>query len=364
MLPLALSFGGLILLIEVSYLGALIRRGKEMGITTEVAAIMTYLLGMAVMGDNEKIAIVLAVIAALLLSLKGRLHDVVRRMSREDLWVTLQFAVVAAVILPLLPNRAIDPLGLLNPFQVWLMVVFVSGIGFIGYVLIKVLGPARGTTLTGVLGGIASSTATTLSFSARSRETPTLSVHFAHAVILASCVMVPRMLLLVLVVYPPLLRTVIIPLGAMLVAGLASSVVLQRRHAMRINDSEQEVTLSHPLKLSTAIKFGLLFAVVLVFVELALESFGSVGVYVTSMIAGLTDVDAITLSVSNLTEGGQLNHQVAGTAIVVAALMNMIAKGVIAFSTGSHELRQMVVRAFGVVILAGAGSMVAVVLIR
>jgi len=364
MLPLALSFGGLILLIAVNYLGTLLRHEKGMGITTEVAAILTFLLGVAVMGDNEKVSIVLAVIAAILLSLKGRLHGVIRRMSTEDLRVTLEFALVAAVILPLLPNRSIDPLGLLNPFQVWLMVVLVSGIGFIGYVLMKAMGPDRGTNLTGILGGLASSTATTLSLSARSRETPTLSGHFARAVVLSSSVMVPRILLLVLIIYPPLLRTVIVPLGAMLAAGLVGSVVLQRRYATPIDESEQEVKLTNPLKISTAIKFGLLFAVVMVIVEIAQNSFGSIGVYITSAVAGLTDVNAITLSVSNLAGGSQLDHQVAGMAIVVAALMNMLAKGAIASFTGSRELRQMIIRPFGVVVLAGAIGMMAVVLIR
>jgi len=363
-LPLALSFGGLILLVSASYVGTLMRHEKGMGITTEVAAIMTYLLGMAVMGDNEKIAIALAVIAAILLSLKSRLHGVIRRMSSEDLRVTLQFALVAAVILPLLPNQAIDPLGLLNPFQVWLMVVLVSGIGFIGYVLMKAMGPDRGTNLTGIFGGLVSSTATTLSLSARSREIPTLSVHFAYAVVLSSSVMVPRILLLVLIVYPPLLRTVIVPLGAMLVAGLVGSVVLKRRHATPQDESDQEVKLTNPLKITTAIKFGLLFAVVMIIVEFAQDSFGSIGVYITSAIAGLTDVNAITLSVSKLTGGSQLDHQVAGMAIVVAAVVNMIAKGIIASFTGSRELRQMIVRPFGVVVLTGVIAMVVVVLIR
>jgi len=363
MLPLALSFGGLILLIAASYLGTLMHHEQGMGITTEVAAIMTYLFGMAVMGDNEKISIALAVIAAILLSLKSRLHGVIRRMSSEDLRVTLEFALVAAVILPLLPNKAIDPLGLLNPFQVWLMVVLVSGIGFIGYVLMKAMGPDRGTNLTGILGGLVSSTATTLSLSARSRETPTLSGHFARAVVLSSSVMVPRILLLVLIIYPPLLRTVIVPFGAMLAASIVGSVVLHRRYAAPRDKSEQEVILNHPLKISTAIKFGLLFALVMVIVEFAQEFFGSVGVYIASAIAGLTDVNAITLSLSKLAGGSQLDHQVAGTAIVVAALLNMLAKGAIASFTGSRELRQMIIRPFGVVVLAGVAGMVAAVLI-
>jgi uncharacterized membrane protein (DUF4010 family) len=355
-LPIALSLGGLILLVAVSYRGTLTRRGEETGITTEVAAILTFLFGVLIMGDQGRVAIALAVLTSLLLALKGRLHGVIRRMSDEDLRVTLQFALVAAVILPLLPDRAIDPLGLINPFQVWLMVVFVSGIGFSGYVLMKVLGPSRGINLTGILGGLASSTATTISLSTASRENPSISSHYARAVILASSVMVPRLLLLVLVIYPPLLRIVSIPLGAMLVSGLVIILILQWKSTTNESNLERSFKLAHPLKLSTAIKFGLVFAVVLIIIEFAQESFGSIGVYFASATAGLTDVDAITLSVSRLASNAQLDIQVAGIAVVIAALMNTIAKGAIAYFMGSQELRRTVLRSFGVIFLVGLFS--------
>ena len=299
-LPIALSLGGLILLVAVSYRGTLKRRGEETGITTEVAAMLTFLFGVLIMGDQGRVAIALAVLTSLLLALKGRLHGVIRRMSDEDLRVTLQFALVAAVILPLLPDRAIDPLGLINPFQVWLMVVFVSGIGFSAYVLMKVLGPSRGINLTGILGGLASSTATTISLSTASRENPSISSHYARAVILASSVMVPRLLLLVLVIYPPLLRMVSIPLGAMLVSGLVIILILQWKSTTNESNLERSFKLAHPLKLSTAIKFGLVFAVVLIIIEFAQESFAGCCGPSARAIAGLTDVDAITLSVSRL----------------------------------------------------------------
>jgi len=352
-LPIAISLGGLILLIAVSYLGTLMHRGEEKGITTEVAAMLTFLFGVLIMGDQVRVAIALAVLTSLLLALKGRLHGVIRRMSDEDLRVTLQFALVAAVILPLLPDRAIDPLGLLNPFQVWLMVVFVSGIGFSGYLLMKVLGPSRGINLTGILGGLASSTATTISLSTASREHPAMSAYYARAVVLASSVMIPRVLLLVLVIYPPLLRVVSLPLAAMLVSGVVIIFILQRKNTTNESGLKRSINLAHPLKLSTAIKFGLVFAVVMIIIEFAQGSFGSIGVYFASATAGLTDVDAITLSVSRMTSNAQLDLQVAGIAIVIAAIMNTISKGAIVYFTGSHELRRTVIRSFAVIFLAG-----------
>jgi uncharacterized membrane protein (DUF4010 family) len=236
------------------------------------------------------------------------------------------------------------------------MVVFVSGIGFSGYVLMKVLGPSRGINLTGILGGLASSTATTISLSTASREHPAMSAYYARAVVLASSVMIPRVMLLVLVIYPPLLPVVSLPLAAMLVSGLVIIFILQRKKSTTESDLERSINLANPLKLSTAIKFGLVFAVVLIIIEFAQESFGSIGVYFASATAGLTDVDAITLSVSRLVRNAQMDFKVAGIAIVIAAIMNTISKGAIVYFTGSQELRRTVIRSFAVIFLAGLFS--------
>ncbi|MEN8172451.1 MAG: MgtC/SapB family protein [Chloroflexota bacterium] len=352
-LLIALSLGGLILLITVSYFGKLKGNKRVIGITTEVAVMLTFLFGVLVMGDQSKVAIALAVLTSLMLALKGRLHGFIRRMSDEDLRVTLQFALVAAVILPLLPDRAIDPLGILNPFQVWLMVVLVSGIGFSGYILMKVLGPSRGINLTGILGGLASSTATTISFSTASRKNPAMSKHYARAVVLASSMMLPRVLFLILVIYPPLLRVVSLPLAAMLVSGLALVFFLQRKDTITESDFERSFDVAHPLKLSTAIKFGLVFAIIFIGIEFAQSSFGSIGVYFASASAGLMSMNAATLSIVQLLSQAQLDLQVAGVAIVIAAIMNTISKGAIVYFTGSQALRRIVIRSFGVVLLAG-----------
>jgi uncharacterized membrane protein (DUF4010 family) len=354
------ALGGLILLTVASYLGDVIRTMEEEGITTEVSVMLAYLLGAMVVWDKADVAIALAVVTALLLSLKGSLHEAIRRMNAEDLRVTLQFGLVAAVVLPLLPNRAIDPLGVLNPFQVWKLVVFISGIGFAGYVLMKVLGAEHGITLTGLLGGLVSSTATTLSFSTRSKETPALSSHFAQAIVITSSVMFPRVAIEVLAVYPPLLRYVVVPLAAMLGAGVVIVVLMWRQHKRQESvDDEKAVELANPLKLTTAIMFGLVFAVVLIVVDIAQAFFGAAGVYVASVITGLTDVDAITLSVSELAGSGQLAPQVAGTAIIVAALTNTIVKAGIAYSVGSPDLRRVIIRVFGVIVIVGVVSVIA-----
>ena len=349
----ALALAGLILMVTVSYSGALFRSRTEPGITTEVGAVLTFLFGVLVIGEQETVAIALAVITSLLMAMKGRLHGAIRNMSTEDIHVTLQFALVAAVILPLLPNRALDPFGLLNPFQIWLMVVFISGIGFSGYILMNILGPSQGINLMGFLGGLASSTATTISFSSASRENPRMSPQYARAVIMASTVMFPRVFVLILVIHPPLAAKAAAPLAAMLAAGLIYIFLAGKRTGVSGEDSPAPVKVGNPLKLSTAVKFGLLFAFVLIIIEFAQSSLGTTGVYLTSFLTGLTDADAITLSLTRLASRNQITLQVAGIAVVLASLMNTLSKGAIAYFSGSHELRKHVLPALSIIILIG-----------
>lgn len=353
--PALIAFVGLIMLSIAGYVGDIVIRSHRGGVTTEVAVLLAFFLGAMVIWDRAEIAVALAVIIALLLTLKRPLHELARRMDVQDLRYTIEFALVAAVVLPILPNETVDPFGVVNPSQIWLLVVFVSGIGFVGYVLMKVLGAKQGVGLTGLLGGMVSSTATTLSFSGRSKQSPALSEHFAQAILLASTVMFPRVLIEVLVVYAPLLRVVALPLVAMLLAGLIVVLVLRRRSAGH-EPEEGAVDLANPLRLTTALMFGLVFAVVLVAVRLAEQFLGDTGVYIASIITGLTDVNAITLSAARLAGSGQLSNQVAGSAIVIASVVNTFAKAGIALVVGAPRLRRMVIWTFGAVLIVGLAS--------
>lgn len=353
---------GLILLLWASLLASSMR-GVEEGITTEVTALLVPLFGAMMIWNQPAVAAALGVITALILALKPRLHGAARRMSAEDLRATLEFSIITAVVLPLLPNEGFGPFGVLNPFQIWLLVVFISGIGFLGYVLMKYLGPERGVGITGLLGGLVSSTATTLSFAGRSKTNAGLSTVLAQGILIASCVMFPRVLIEVAVVNPELVRQVVVPLAAMLIAGVITVYILWRRGRAEETADHGGVELSNPLRLKTAITFGLVFAVVLVAVEAANEYFGSAGVYVASILAGITDVDSITLSVSNLSLKGLLDARVAAIAIILATIMNTIAKAVMAMVLGTPRLRRLVSRAFGFVVLAGLISAAAVFLL-
>ena len=343
---------GLILLLWASLLASAIR-GEEEGITSEVAALLVPLLGAMMIWNQPAVAAALGVITALILALKPRLHGAARRMSAEDMRATLEFSIITAVVLPLLPNEGFGPFGVLNPFQIWLLVVFISGIGFLGYVLMKFIGTEQGVGITGLLGGLVSSTATTLSFAGRSKTNAGLSTLLAQGIILASCVMFPRVLIEVAVVNPGLVKLVVVPLVAMLIAGLIGFYILWRRGRAENKAEHGGVELSNPLRLKTAITFGLVFAFVLVAVEAANEYFGSAGVYLASILTGITDVDSITLSVSNLSLKGLLDERVAAIAIIMATIMNTITKAVMAMVLGTPRLRRLVSRAFGVVVLTG-----------
>lgn len=351
---LLVALGGLILLGVSSYIGDFITTGQIGGITTEVSVLLAYVLGVLVMTDWAQVAVALAVIVSLLLALKDPLHGIARRMSTQDLRTTLEFALVAAVVLPILPNETIDPWGVVNPSQIWLLVVFVSGIGFGGYVLMKIVGTERGISITGVLGGIVSSTATTLSLSTQSKLNPALSRQFAQAIVLASTVMIPRVAIILIVVNAALLPIIALPFAAMLLTGIIT--VLFLRSGARHVDGADDVDVENPLKISTAVVFGLVFAVVLVIVTLAQEYLGNAGVYIAAMLTGLTGVDPITLSVGRLADQGALAATVAASAIVIATVMNTAAKVGIVMMVGSSELRRQIIWSLGAVVLVGAAA--------
>jgi len=346
------AYAAMVLMILSSFVGEMIR-AKEEGITTEVAGVLMPLIGAMAVWGRVEIAAALGVITAFLLSLRPRLHGMVRGMSDEDLRATLEFALISAVILPVLPNRGFGPYEVLNPFQIWLLVVLVSGIGFFGYLLMKLLGPERGIGLTAVLGGLVSSTATTVSFAGRSRQEAGLSPLLTRGILLASAVMFPRVLVWVAAVHRPLLPLVLLPMSVMFLADLAVAALIWRRARTAPGPEQPKVELANPLKLRTAITFGLVFAVVLVAVRAANEFFGSAGVYAASALAAITDVDSITLSTAQLAGRAELDLRVAATAIVLASLINTAAKGVMAWTLGSPQLRRSVAIGFGAVVLSG-----------
>ncbi|MGD8624564.1 MAG: DUF4010 domain-containing protein [Anaerolineae bacterium] len=312
----------------------------RVGLTSEMAAVVVFVCGGLAYWDYLELAAALGVVTFGFLTLKIQLHHLVGHISSEDLYATLKFAIISLIVLPVLPNEAYGPppFDAFNPYKTWLMVVFISGISFAGYVLIKVVGSRRGIGLTGLLGGLVSSTAVTLSFAERSEEHPDLSRPFALAITLAWTMMFGRVVVEVAVLNRALLDIVWLPLAAAMAAGLVFCVYyyLAQRTA-----EESEVKLANPFELGPAIKFGLLYAVILVIAKAAQFYFQDAGVYAASAVAGLTDVDAITLSMAELSGAqGSVSLPTAGRAVMLAAIANTLVKGGIALGAGSRGLRR------------------------
>ncbi|MGA9531341.1 MAG: MgtC/SapB family protein [Anaerolineales bacterium] len=348
-----LAYGGFFLLIAGNRVAS-VNQGLTTGMTTEVVAVLTPLLGALVIWDHAEVAAALGVITALMLAMKPRLHRIARKMSNEELRATLQFGLLSLVILPLLPDQPLGPFGVLNPFRIWLLVILVSGISFLGYLLMKFGTAASGTGLAGLFGGLVSSTATTVSFAGRSKEAPQIGTLAANAIILASAISFPRIIVEVLVVHSPLLRLLALPLGAMLITGGGIAYAIWRNQPSdREEPIDGGVEVSNPLRLQSALTFGALFTVVLILVRYANEFFGRAGLYIASGLSGLTGVDSITLSASGLAADAQLTLEAAALAILAATLVNMLFKLALASALGSAQMRRIVTPAFLLIIAVG-----------
>jgi uncharacterized membrane protein (DUF4010 family) len=351
-------FVALSALVIVSYATTAAR--GELGITTEVTALLAFIAGALCGWDKVGVASVTTVVCLLLLTLKDFLHGLARRVELADVEATLKFAVISVIILPLLPNETFGPppVDVINPYKIWLMVVLIAGLNFLGYLLVKILGNEHGFLLTGVLGGLVSSTAVTLSFSQRSRQEPAMSSAFVLAIVVAWTIMFLRVVVMVGVVNRALAASLALALGCMAAAGLVVSLVLWRRS--RTHEKGVVTAGANPFELSEAIKFGLLFGLVTIVAKAAQTYLGAAGLYLAGALAGLTDVDAISLSMANLAAANPESLVVAARTIVIAVLANTLVKAGMAGFMGAPALRRTIVLATVLLLFAGAaGSLVA-----
>ncbi|MEX1021105.1 MAG: DUF4010 domain-containing protein [Litorilinea sp.] len=333
-----------------------IARLGQVGITTEVSAMVALLAGILCYLDYVIFASAIAVSATLLLSLKPALHSFATALSREDVYATLKFAVITIIVLPILPNESFGPppFDVLNPYRIWLMVVFISGISFASYVLMKVVSAGAGIGLTGLLGGLVSSTAVTLSLSQRSKTQEVFARSIALALIAAWTVMIPRILLQAGIVNIDLLQTLTIPLAVMGVSLLAYVGYLL---FTRGEGDEDQVEVQNPFELKPAFIFGFIYGLILLLSRTAETYFGTTGIYVSSIIAGIADLNAITLTMAELSQPlGNLAPGVAAEAITLAVISNTVVKTILVFSAGSRALFRLVLPALVIVIVVGGGA--------
>jgi uncharacterized membrane protein (DUF4010 family) len=347
-----LVFLAVVALVVVAY--HVTAQNGGIGATTEVSVLVTFLIGSMCAWNEVGVAGAVAVVTMLLLALKGWLHDLAKRIEPSDVEATLKFAIITLIVLPLLPNTNYGPPGLevINPYKTWLMVVLIAGLNFCGYILVKVVGREHGLGITGLLGGLVSSTAVTLSFSQRSRIEPDLAPVFALAILLAWTVMFFRVVVEVGVVNLSLARDLVLGMVLMGTVSLVICALLWRRRGRSTEKAEVESG-HNPFELGDAIKFGVLFAVVIFVASAAQVYFGNTGLYVAGALAGLTDVDAIALSMANLALQDPTSSGAAARTIVIAVVSNTMVKCTMAIWLGAPSMRRTMVPITGALALSG-----------
>jgi uncharacterized membrane protein (DUF4010 family) len=334
---------------------------------TELAAIVvTVLAGLATL-DQPALAVCLGIVVAALLAYKQPIHGLIDRIGWDDIFAGLRLLIATFIVLPLLPNRLVDPWQALNPRELWLLVVMISGLSMVGYVATRWLGPGRGTVVTGLTGGLVSSTAATLAFSRQSREARGIQAAHMLAIgtLIAWTMMFARILVISSAVNRGLLQQLAIPISIMGMASIAGAMALYWWHLRSkrvmgdLDGGSTDIVVTTPFSLTQAAKFGLLFAAILLLVKIVGDLHLERGLYLIAMLAGLTDVDAITLSMSQyaaLPRGGAA--QVATVAIIIASLANTAVKAGMAVMIGSADYRRPMLAATGLIGAAGAAAIV------
>ncbi len=307
------------------------------GLTTSIALLVAYGIGVLLATGYIVPAVAISLATTVILYFKLQMHEFSRRLQQRDLYAIFQFILVAFIIWPILPDRSYGPYQALNPSDIWLMVVIISAINLAGYITLKVVGQRWGGPVLGILGGIVSSTATTLSFSRYTRDNPGFSQAAAVVVALASTVVLIRVAFLVGMIHPALLAGLALPMGAMFIGGLIPAFLIWRNTPR--GDGPAPNT-KNPVELPQALFFGLLYAAVILAVSAAKDYLGNSGVYIVALVSGLTDVDAITLSNARLVQQGVLQASQAHISILIALISNLCFKlGMVAFFSTRQMFR-------------------------
>nr|WP_256214877.1 MgtC/SapB family protein [Nitrosomonas eutropha] len=309
---------------------------KDPGTTTIAAILICYGLGALVWYEESILAVMLAIITTILLYFKTELQGISQNLSRKDLISILQFAVLSFIILPILPDKDYGPFNAFNPYQIWLMIVLISGISLAGYIALRFVGQRHGAVLLGVLGGLVSSTATTMVFTRHNGDKPDLINTAVIVILLANLVVLVRLALITEIISPTIFPYLTPILGGGLFLGLIASVFRWREFSQ-----QQAVPMpdtKNPTEISIAVRFGLLYAAVLFLSGWLSEIAGNSGLYAVAIISGLTNVDAITLSSLRLYEMGQLEIIEVVIAITLGVIANLIFKLGLIFFTGNIVL--------------------------
>ncbi len=324
----------------------------DVGQTTEVAALLMFAIGAYLVMGNQVIGVIVGGLMAVLLYVKENLHDFIERLQKKDFAAIMTFAGISLIILPILPDDTYGPLDVLNPHNIWLMVVLIVGISVIGYFIYKLVGKKAGIISNGILGGLISSTATTVSYARKTANAQNIDKIAAFIITTASAIALVRVLVEVGVVIPEKLSQIILPLAVEFVLMVVICAVLfYLINKEKLDDEMPEP--KNPAQFKSALVFGLLYGLILLAVAFTKQKFGNEALYAVAVISGLTDVDAITLSLSQLMKDDGLDTATGWRLILLASLSNLLFKGIMAGVLGTRKLMKWISISFGISIVAG-----------
>lgn len=313
---------------------------RNFSITGTIGMVLTFCYGAIAVAVDPAIATGAAVVTALILDNKKEIHGLVEKLQEHELDAALKLLVITVVMLPLLPNEDMGPGGVLNPREIWWMVVLIASVSFVGYFAIRLAGTGKGILFTSLFAGLSSSTALTLHYARQSNLSPEVSPQFASGILIACGTMFPRILIYCALINPALLSSLLWPVVVMTLLLYLPALIIWKRHQGRLAVGRPELT-QNPLDLKSALVFGLLLVAILLLGEFLQEWLGDLGIYVLAATSGVADVDAITLSLTRMSQDS-LALQTAVIGIVIAAATNNLVKSGIAGAIGRRELGTLV----------------------
>lgn len=340
------------LMVAANILNSKGKAKPDIGQTTEVAALLMFAIGAYLVLGSQVVGVVVGGALAILLYIKEHLHDFIDSLKEKELAAIMTFAGISLVILPILPNETYGPLDVLNPRNIWFMVTLIVGISVVGYFIYKFVGKKVGIISNGILGGLISSTATTVSYARKTANAENIDKLAAFVITAASAIALVRVMIEVGVVVPEKLPEVLPPLivefviMALLCVGLFYLINKDK-------GGDEMPEPKNPAQFKSALIFGLLYGLILLAVAFTKEEFGNNALYVVAIISGLTDVDAITLSLSNLMRSNGLETSTGWRLILLASLSNLAFKGVMAAVLGTTKLAKWIAISFGISIASG-----------
>tara|TARA_R110001583_G_scaffold1594_8_gene12464 strand:- start:64 stop:1329 length:1266 start_codon:yes stop_codon:yes gene_type:complete len=340
------------LLVAANFIKIKVFTNPDVGQTTEVAALLMFAIGAYLVMGDRVLGIVIGVSMSVLLYVKERLHGFINRLQEKDLSAIMTFAGISLVVLPILPNKTYGPYNVLNPQNIWLMITLIVGLSVLGYFIYKFVGKKLGIISNGVLGGLISSTATTVSYARKTVDTASISKMAAFVITVASAISLARVMVEIGVVIPEKLPVILLPLMVEFV--VMALICLGMFYS--INKDSKDDTMpepENPAEFKSALVFGLLYGAILLAVAFANEEFGDDALYIVAIISGLTDVDAITLSLSQLIKIDALNVSTGWKLILLASLSNLVFKGVMAGILGTKQLAKWIALSFGIALIVG-----------